>query len=178
MTAKPSLKLLKTASAKAAARAAAAKGQVRLAKAQLKQARKVFKAAKRAAKQARRQVDAAGSSRPRRPAATLKLKPAIRKASSAPKSVRAPKTAQPKPAVKKTVPRVSKARLSKARVPKALAPKARGPKVPPMRSAAEIAKTVIDRLHAPPPILPPAPIIPPDTKAISDASAPETSAHS
>ena len=164
MTAKPSLKRLKTASAKAAAGAASAKRQVRLAKAQLKQARKVFKAAKRAAKQARRQVDAAGSSRPRRPAATLKLKPAIRKASPAPKSVRAPKSAQPKPALKKTVPR----RVSKARAPK----------VPPMRSAAEIAKTVIDRLHAPPPILPPAPIIPPETKVISDASTPETPTHS
>jgi hypothetical protein len=173
MTAKPDQKRLKTAAEKAAARAATAKSQVRLAKAQLKQARKAFKAAKKAAKQARRQVDAAGSARPRRPAATLKLKPAIRKASSAVKSVRAPKTAQPKPAV---------AGMSSKRIPKKTVPrrvsKARAPKVPQMRSAAEIAKTVIDRLHAPPPILPPAPIMAPDAKPISDASKPETPADS
>jgi hypothetical protein len=156
MTAKPSLKRLKSAAAKATTRAAAAKSQVRLAKAQLKQARKDFKAAKKAAKQARRQVDAAGSASLPRPAATLKLKPAIR---------RAARTAQPKAAVtgiasnrtlKKTVaPRVSKTRT---------------PKAPPMRSAAEIAKTVIERLHAPPPTLPPTPAIPPDTNPNSGGS--------
>jgi hypothetical protein len=169
MTAKPSLKRLKTVSAKAAARAAAAKSQVRLAKVQLKQARKAFKAAKRAAKQARRQVDAAGSARPRRPAATLKLKPAIRKASPpkaarTPKTVRTPKTARPKPGV----PRVASKRSMQKRAPRQVS-KARVPKAPQMRSAAEIAKTVIERLHAPPPVLapapivPPAPVIPPDT---------------
>jgi hypothetical protein len=163
MTSKPALKRLKTAAGKAAARAAAAKSQVRLAKAQLKEARKAFKAAKKAAKQARRQADAAGSSRRPRPAATLKLKAAIRKASSLPKTVRTPKAAQPKPAVKKTAPpRASKARAAK---------------VPPMRSAAEIAKTVIERLHAPPPVLP-APIIPPDAKPISNGSTPETPVNS
>jgi hypothetical protein len=29
-----------------------------------------------------------------------------------------------------------------------------------MRSAAEVAKSVIERLHAPPPLLPPTPVIP------------------
>lgn len=182
MTAKPSLKRLKTAAAKAAASAAAAKRQVRLAKAQLKQARKAFKAAKKAAKQARRQVEAAGSSRRPRPAATLKLRPAIRKASFPPKTLRKaqterkPKTAHPKPAAAGAA---SKRILKK---PVARVSKARAPKVPPMRSAAEIAKTVIERLHAPPPVLPPpvlpAPIIPPDAKPISDASTPETSGNS
>jgi hypothetical protein len=182
MTAKPSLNRLKTAAAKAAASAAAAKLQVRLAKAQLKQARKTFKAAKKAAKQARRQVDAAGSSRRPRPAATLKLQPAIHEASLPPntlrkvQTMRKTKTAQPKPAVTGAAPK----RIQKK--PVARVSKARAPKVPPMRSAAEIAKTVIERLHAPPPVLPPsvlpAPIIPPDAKPISDDSTPETSANS
>ena len=171
MTAKPSLKRLKTAAAKAAARAAAAKSQVRLAKAQLKQARKVFKAAKKAAKQARRQVDAAGSAGPPRPAATLKLKPAIRKTSLAPKTVRAPKTAQPKPAAAGVASKRPRQRTVPRRVSKA-----RAPKVPQMRSAAEIAKTVIERLHAPPPVLP-APIVPPDAKSISDGVTPEAPAN-
>ena len=150
------LKELETAAAKAAARAAAAKAEVRLAKAELKQARKVFKAAKKAAKQARRQADAAGNSRPPRPAATRKVKPAIRKA--AVPGIGARRTP------KKTLPR----RVSRARVPRA----------PQMRSAAEIAKTVIERLHAPPPILPPAPVIPPQTNADSGGSTPATPANS
>ena len=184
MTAKPTLTGLKTAAAKAAARAAAAKRQVRLAKAQLKQARKAFKAAKKAAKQARRQVDAAGSSRRPRPAATLKLQPAIRKASLPPKTLRKPKTLRnPQGLRKPHAPRKPQNVQLKAAVTSAASKrtlkksvarvsKARAPKVPPMRSAAEIAKTVIERLHAPPPVLP-APIIPPEAKPISDSSTPE-----
>lgn len=187
MTAKPStVKKLKAAAAKSAAQAAAAKRQVRLAKAGLKQARKAFKAAKKAAKQARRQVEAAGTARPPRPAATLKLKPAIRKSPSAPKFVPAPKSGRTRKALaaRKTVPARKTAQAKAA--PTGVAPKrsvkktvvrrvstARAPKAPHMRSAAEIAKTVIDRLHAPPPILPPAPIIPPDTGPISEGSTPE-----
>ena len=55
----PFIKRLKLAATKAAARAAAAKTQVRAAKAQLKQARKLFKTEKKAAKHAWRKVDAA-----------------------------------------------------------------------------------------------------------------------
>jgi hypothetical protein len=155
-TPSPFIKRLKVAATKAAARAAAAKTQVRAAKAHLKQARKLFKTEKKAAKQARRKVDAAATSAARRaprPAATLKLKPAIRK-SPAKQPVRAArkrpkivvKTAAKKPP-KKTKPR----RTANARA------QATG-----MRSAAEVAKSVIERLHSPPPILPPAPVIPTD----------------
>jgi hypothetical protein len=41
-----------------------------------------------------------------------------------------------------------------------------------MRSAAEIAKTVIERLHAPPPILAPAPVIAPNTNSSPGDSTP------
>jgi hypothetical protein len=160
-------KRLKSAAAKASAGAAAAKVQVRLAKTQLKQARKVLKAAKKAAKQARRQLDAAGSARPPRPAATLKLKPAVRRSSAKP--VRAPKAAtRPGIAPKRPLKKPVAPRPSKARAPKA----------PQMRSAAEIAKTVIERLHAPPPILRPAPVVAPDTTAGPGDSTPETPAGS
>jgi hypothetical protein len=137
------IKRLKAAALQAAGRAAAAKTQVRTAKAQLKQARKLFKIEKRAAKQARREADAAAKiARAPRPAATLELEPAVRKASRA----KPPKTAA------KTSPK-------KIRPPRAAkAPAAEAPDT--MRSAAEVAKSVIERLHAPPPILPPAPAIP------------------
>jgi hypothetical protein len=155
------VKRLKLAATKAAARAAAAKTQVRAAKAQLKQARKLFKTEKKAAKQARRKVDAATASRAARtprPAATLKLKPAVRKA-SAPKPVRAARNSR-KATLKspaKNLPRRLKARR---------AVKARA-ETPGMRSAAEVAKSVIERLHAPPPILPPAALIPTEPPASS-----------
>lgn len=152
----PFIKRLKAAAIKAAGRAAAAKTQVRAAKAQLKQARKLFKMEKRAAKQARRKVDAAAAaSRAPRPAATLKLKPAVRK----------PSPAKPLRAARRS--RKVGAKTAVKRLPKKIQPqraaKARGEKTPEtMRSAAEVAKSVIERLHAPPPILPAAPIIPPD----------------
>lgn len=180
MTAKPStLKKLKGAAVKSAARAAAAKRQVRLAKAELKQARKAFKAAKKAAKQARRQVDAAGTARPPRPAAKLKLKRAIRKAPSVPKSVPAPKSrrARKSALVKGAPPGVAPKRPLKKTVVRRVST-ARAPKAPQMRSAAEIAKTVIDRLHAPPPMLPPAPVIAPDTRPLSEDSTPEAPGNS
>src|SRR5580698_6133893 len=97
-TPSPFIKRLKIAATKAAARAAAAKTQVRAAKAQLKQARKLFKTEKKAAKHAWRKVDAAAVSATRRaprPAATLKLKPAVRKpdAKPAPPARKRPKAA-------------------------------------------------------------------------------------
>jgi hypothetical protein len=148
------IKRLKAAAIKAAGRAQAAKTQVRAAKAQLKHARKLFKMEKRAAKQARREVDAATIvTRAPRPAATLELKPAVRKASAAKPVLAARRSprAAPKTAAK-SLPK-------KAKLPRAT--KARTQQAPDtMRSAAEVAKSVIERLHAPPPMLPPAPVIP------------------
>ncbi len=162
-TQSPVMKRLKVAAAKAAARAAAAKIQLRAAKAQLKQARKLFKLEKRAAKLARRKVDtaaAAAAARVPRPAEALKLKRAIRNPPTV-KSVRTVGERQTK--VEKAAPKKPKARI---------ATKPRAPSAPEtMRSAAEVAKSVIDRLHAPPPILPPSPIIPTDATVIPGDSA-------
>jgi len=148
-TPSPIMKRLKVAATKATARAAAAKTRVREAKAALKQARKLFKTEKRAAKEARRKVDAAVAS--------------VRKP-PAPKPVRAqkpsPPKAEPKAAAKKSKPR----RASKPRAPK---------DAKTMRSAAEVAKSVIERLHAPPPILPPTPNIPDESPAAGESIADE-----
>jgi hypothetical protein len=146
-TKSPIIKRLKASAAKASARAAAAKDEVRAAKTRLKQARKAFKAERKAAKQARRKVDAAAArtARKPRPAATLKLKPAVRKRTPAKVAAKTKSAPQPK----KAVPlKGSKARAAK-------------PTTETMRSAAEVAKSVIERLHAPPPALPPEPHIPP-----------------
>ena len=175
-TPSPFIKRLKIAATKAAARAAAAKTQVRAAKAHLKQARKLFKTEKKAAKQARQKVDAAASATTRapRPAAALKLKPAVRK-SSAPKPVRAARKSR-KAALKTTskVPPKSPPKSPSKGPPKKIKPrraaKARTP-APGMRSAAEVAKTVIERLHAPPPILPPEPVIPTEPSLRSEDAA-------
>jgi colicin import membrane protein len=164
-TPSPFIKRLKIAATKAAARAAAAKTQVRAAKAQLKQARKLFKTEKKAAKQARRKVDAAASATRRapRPAATLTLKPAVRK-SSATKPARSARKS-PKAALKTT----SKGQPKKIKPRRAAKVRAQDPG---MRSAAEVAKSVIERLHAPPPILPPEPVIPVDpSSSPEDATA-------
>jgi colicin import membrane protein len=160
-TPSPFIKRLKIAATKAAARAAAAKTQVRAAKAQLKQARKLFKTEKKAAKQARQKVDAAASATTRapRPAAALKLKRAVRK-SSATKPLRAARKS-PKAALK-TTPKGPSKKIKPRR-----AAKARG-QAPGMRSAAEVAKSVIERLHAPPPILPPEPLIPTESPLSPD----------
>jgi len=129
------MKRLKAEAAKAAARAAAAKDQVRSAKAQLKQARKLFKVEKKVAKQARRKMDAAAVAvapgRVSKPVAVAKVavaKPRVRKPTTAPKPARSAARPAPK---------------SRAR---------RSPET--MRSAAEVAKSVIERLHSPPPALP------------------------
>lgn len=166
-TSSPFIKRLKVAATKAAARAVAAKTQVRAAKAQLKQARKLFKTEKKAAKQAQRKVEAAATSaakRAPRPAATLKLKPAVRK-SSATQPVRATRKI-PKAAPKNTPKESPKESPKKSpkKAPKKIKPrrpvKARTQATGTgMRSAAEVAKSVIERLHAPPPILPHAPVL-------------------
>ena len=157
-TKSPIIKRLKAAAAKASARAAAAKNEVRAAKARLKQARKAFKAERKAAKQARRKVDAAAArtARKPRPAATLKLKPAIRK--------RAPAKVAAKT---KGAPKAKKAGPLKSSKPRAVKPT---PET--MRSAAEVAKSVIERLHAPPPVLPPEPHIPPSASTGDREAAP------
>jgi hypothetical protein len=157
-TPSPFIKRLKLAATKAAARAATAKTQVRAAKAQLKQARKLFKVEKKAAKHAWRKVDAAAVSATRRtprPAANLKLKPAVRKPGAKPvlAARKRPKSAP------KAAPKITPKRPPKKNKPRRAA-KARVPAVPGMRSAAEVAKSVIERLHAPPPILPPEPVLP------------------
>jgi hypothetical protein len=173
-TKSPIIKRLKEAVAKAVARASAAKDDLRSAKGRLKQARKLFKAEKKAAKQARRKLDAAvatAAARTPRPAATLKLKPAVRRSSAAkPLPVRkatAPKEASPKAAAKSPSKRTEpKKPASKRAAPNKASrtPKPGAVKKPnAMRSAAEVAKSVIERLHAPPPTLPqaiPAAIVP------------------
>jgi hypothetical protein len=143
------MKRLKEAAAKAAARAAAAKEQVRSAKARLKQARKLFKIEKKAAKQARKKVDAAAAAPApgqTKPAEVAKI--AVAKPSVAKPAVAKPRVRKPAPAAKPARP-VSRA-----------TPKLRARKSPEtMRSAAEVAKSVIERLHSPPPTLPPTPMV-------------------
>jgi hypothetical protein len=159
----PVVKRLKAAVAKAAARAAGAKDEVRAAKARLKLARKLFKVEKKAARQSRRKLDAAVASalrRAPRPAATLKLKPAIRK-------LPAVKPAPAKAAPAKAAPAKAASKKKRARQPAKPSVK-KAPTT--MRSAAEVAKSVIERLQAPPPILPPTPIIPADVVASSGDS--------
>jgi hypothetical protein len=170
-TSSPFIKRLKVAATKAAARAVAAKTQVRAAKVQLKQARKLFKTEKKAAKQAQRKVEAAATSaakRAPRPAATLKLKPAVRK-SSATQPVRATQSVRATRKIPQAAPKNKPKKLPKKAAKKAAekAPKMIKPRRPAkartqatgMRSAAEVAKSVIERLHAPPPILPHAPVL-------------------
>jgi hypothetical protein len=167
-TLSPFIKRLKLTATKAAARAAAAKTQVRAAKAQLKQARKLFKTEKKAAKQAWRKVDAAAVSATRRaprPAAALKLKPAVRKPAPKPVLAARKRTKSTPKTTSKTAPKSPLKRIKPRR-----AAKARAEKPDTMRSAAEVAKSVIERLHSPPPILPPAPVIPTDPPSSSGAS--------
>jgi hypothetical protein len=146
------MKRLKAAAAQAAARAAAAKDKVRSAKAELKQARKLLKAEKKAAKQARRKVEAAAAAAaPVRPKPAALVQPSVRKRAPA-KSVRSAPRRTPKPRA---------------------APKLRAAKSPAtMRTAAQVAKTVIERLHRPPPLAP-APIIAADTVPPASADPPE-----
>jgi hypothetical protein len=146
-----SARRLKVAAEQAADRAASAKEQVRSAKAQLKQARKLFKAEKKAAKQARKKLEAARNSFMVRPV----------RAAAAPGAVRAPKAPRAKSAAPKAasvkVP-VSKTVRVRRKLRRAAKPVSASPE--PMRSAAEVAKIVIERLQNPPAVLPPTPTIP------------------
>jgi hypothetical protein len=166
MAANPAtMKRLKAAAARAGARAVAAKEQVRAAKALLKQARKLFKVEKKAAKQARRKMDIAAATAVRVRVVKPVPKPAIvRKPATAakPAGVRKP-TGVPKPAtvpkpagVRKPSAAPKPARRAARRVPKRRARQSPAT----MRSAAEVAKSVIERLHSPPPMLPLRPIVP------------------
>jgi hypothetical protein len=146
---KAMLPFLKSDAEKGAARADAAKQQVRAAKAALKRARKLFKAAKKSAKQARKKLEAAAAAtrRPRKPSRRRPArlgKPAVK----AP-AVKAPAA---KAAKKASVPR-KRRRMPKVRVPAA---------ADHLRSASDVAKSVIERLRSAPPTLPPAPVIPAD----------------
>lgn len=166
----PVVKRLKAAVAKAAARASIAKDEVRAAKARLKLARKALKAEKKATKQSRRKLDAAVASalkRAPRPAANLKLKPAIRKTPAA-KAVPA-KAAAAKAALAKSAPAMSTSKKKRARRFNQRRSNKPSVKSQPdtMRTAAEVAKSVIERLHSPPPILPPLPVIPADSDSVS-----------
>jgi hypothetical protein len=147
------VKGLEAAAAKAQDLAATAKQGVRSAKARLKQARKIFKAAKKAAKQARRKVDAVGRVTPQTASkATAKAAP-----KPTPRSKPKPK-ASSRPAPK------PKARAAR---------KPRAPKPPQtMRTAAEVAKSVIERLHSPPPSLPATPA------AVTETGSPSTAPNS
>jgi hypothetical protein len=167
MTGKPAtMQRLKAAAAKAAARAAGAKEQVRSAKALLKQARKAFKAEKKAAKQARRKVDAASAALVQDRAAKAAVDPKTPGRGAA----RSPTRSLSRNAVRKA----ARGAASPARpVPKTRTPKAQAPKPPDtMRSAAEVAKSVIERLHSPPPVLAPAAVIPSDSPGAREPSPP------
>jgi hypothetical protein len=132
---------LRAVAKKAAADARTAKLKVRAAKAALKTARKHFKAAKKAAKQARKKLEILRSAPPR-----SKTPPA-----GSTKSVRVAKSPPPKAAPIRKARPVRKSRA---------APKSKRPGIEPMRTAAEVAKSVIERLHSAPPVLPPAALMP------------------
>jgi hypothetical protein len=144
---KTMLPFLKSDAEKGAARADAAKQQVRAAKAALKRARKLFKAAKKSAKQARKKLEAASTTR--RPSKPSRRRPA-----------RLGKPAVKAPALKPAVKAAKKASVSRKRrrVPKVRVPAAADH----LRSASDVAKSVIERLRSAPPTLPPAPVIPAD----------------
>jgi hypothetical protein len=141
---KAMLPFLKSDAEKGAARADAAKQQVRAAKAALKRARKLFKSAKKSAKQARKKLEAAAAAT-RRPSKPSRRRPA-----------RLGKPAVKAPAVKAA----KKASVSRKRrrTPKVRVPAAADH----LRSASDVAKSVIERLRSAPPTLPPAPVIPAD----------------
>lgn len=145
------LRLLKSEAEKAAARADAAKVQTRAAKAALKQARKLFKAEKKAAKQARKKLQTALAKMTRSPRAR------------APKPTRTAKPAGKTPAAKTpgAKPAAVKARTRVSRKPRRAAKLRGASSTEHLRSAADVAKTVIERLQSPPPALPPTPLNPP-----------------
>ncbi len=142
---------LKAAAARAAALAASAKEHVRSAKALLKQARKAYKSEKKAAKQARRKVDAAATAaaqdRASKAAATRKP---LRKTAPNPVGNAGRKSSRGAASLVRPAPKT-----------RTLKPKAQKPPDT-LRSAADVAKSVIERLHSPPPVRVPAAIIPAD----------------
>lgn len=147
------VKRLREASVQAAARVSAAKGDLKAVKSQLKQARKVLKAEKKAAKQLRRKLKEAVAAtfvRRPKPAASAKAKAPVAKVQTSLQSTAAPKK-----------PPARKKRKSAAR-PVARSREKAAPDT--LRSAAEVAKSVIERLHAPPPLLAPAAVIAPNVE--------------
>jgi hypothetical protein len=157
---KAMLPFLKSDAEKGAARAEAAKQQVRAAKAALKRARKLFKAAKKSAKQARKKLEATVAATTRPPGKPSRRQP-VRLGQPAAKApaAKAPKKA-PKKARKKAAVSRKPRRASKVRAPAA---------ADHMRSASDVAKSVIERLRSAPPTLPPAPVIPPDPDTTSES---------
>lgn len=152
---KAMLPFLKSDAEKGAARAEAAKQQVRAAKAALKRARKLFKAAKKSAKQARKKLEAAAAATTRRPRKSSRRQP-----------VRAGKAAVKAPAVKARNKALGKA-PGKAPKKAPVSRRARKVRAPAaadhLRSASDVAKSVIERLRGAPPTLPPTPVIPADS---------------
>jgi hypothetical protein len=156
---KAMLPFLKSDAEKGAARADAAKQQVRAAKAALKRARKLFKAAKKSAKQARKKLEAAAAAtRPPRKASRRTPVRLGKPAAKAP-AVKAPKKAPQKARKKAAVSRKPR-RARKVRAPAA---------TDHLRSASDVAKSVIERLRSAPPTLPPAPVIPEDPDTSNDS---------
>jgi hypothetical protein len=149
---KAMLPFLKSDAEKGAARADAAKQQVRAAKASLKRARKLFKAAKKSAKQARKKLEAAAAARPPRKPSRRKQVPPGKPAVKAP-AVKAPAVKASKKAPRKAAVSRKPRRARKGRAP---------PATDHLRSASDVAKSVIERLRSAPPTLPPAPVIPAD----------------
>ena len=160
---KAMLPFLKSDAEKGAARADAAKQQVRAAKAALKRARKLFKAAKKSAKQARKKLAAAVAATrpPRKPSRRPPVR-ADKPAAKAP-AVKAPKKA-PKKAPQKAPKKAAVSRKPR-RARKVRAPAATDH----LRSASDVAKSVIERLRSAPPTLPPAPVIPADPGTSNDS---------
>jgi hypothetical protein len=157
-----SLRRLGAVAKKAAARAASAKLVVKSSKTQLKEARKIFRAEKKAAKQARKKLEAARSALfSRTPKAAVATPKGVAK-----KKTRAAVTAPPptKAPAKAAAPKKAKVARKSRRAAKTPGTRAANP----MRTAAEVAKSVIERLHNPPPPLPPSPIIPPLANPDSD----------
>jgi hypothetical protein len=158
------VKQLKEAAVKAAARVSTAKDDLKAVKSRLKDARKLFKAEKKSARQLRRKLKEAVAARLLR-----QLKPKVTaKAKTAPAKPKAKLVVQAPTRRKKATPTrggiVSKAAAKKQKPGRTSKPRSNSQPTS-MRSAAEVAKSVIDRLHAPPPLLPPTPIIPPAAAA-------------
>jgi hypothetical protein len=176
------VKRLREAAVNAAARVSAVKGDLKAAKSRLKQARRLFKAEKKAAKQLRRKLKEAVAAtfvRRAKPAAAAKAKAPVVKGQTRPK---VPATRK-KPAVPKKSPALKKPAARKRAVTRTAPVKKSRPSRTPkpmaepdtMRSAAEVAKSVIERLHAPPPLLPPTPVIPSDSvRGDADSTGPGT----